>query len=78
MRRVSLILALFILSALFWWAYEASRLPPGLESKGENSELIPWISLAGSVVSLLTGLVTLIVQIIKLKQNKLKGADGDS
>jgi hypothetical protein len=78
MRRASLILGLFILSALLWWAYEASRLPPGLEPKGETSEIIPWLSLAGSIVSLITGLVTLALQIIKLKQGSARGASGDS
>jgi hypothetical protein len=78
MRRASLIVGLFILSALLWWAYQASHLPPDLEPKGEASEVIPWLSLAGSIVSLITGLVTLALQIIKLKQGIARGASGDS
>jgi hypothetical protein len=78
MRRVSLILGLFLLSALLWWAYEASRVPPGLESKGEPSDVIPWLSLAGSIVSLVTGLVTLALEVIKLRQGRARGASGDT
>jgi hypothetical protein len=78
MRRVSLILGLFLLSALLWWVYQASRLPPGLEPKGEPSDVIPWLSLAGSIVSLITGLVTLALQIIKLKQGSGRAVSGDS
>ena len=78
MRRKILILGLLILSPLLWWAYFATRLPPGLEPKGESSEVIPWLSLAGSIVSLITGLVTLALEIIKLKHSNAKGASGDS
>jgi hypothetical protein len=63
---------------LLWWAYFATRLPPGLEPKGEPSEVIPWLSLAGSIVSLITGLVALALEIIKLKQSKVRAANGDS
>jgi hypothetical protein len=77
-RRKSLILGLFVLSLLFWWAYLSTRLPPGLEPKGEPSEVIAWLSLAGSILSLITGLVTLALEIIKLKQGSARGASGDS
>jgi hypothetical protein len=77
-RRKSLILGLFILSLLLWWAYLSTRLPPGLEPKGESSDVIPWLTLAGSIVSLITGLITLTLQIIKLKQGSVRGASGDS
>ena len=78
MRRKILILAMLILNPLLWWAYFATRLPPGLEPKGELSEVIPWLSLAGAIVSLITGLVTLALEIIKLKQGSARGATGDS
>jgi cytosine/uracil/thiamine/allantoin permease len=77
-RRGGWILGLFVLSSLPWWAYEASRLPPGLESKGETSDVISWLSLAGSIVSLVTGVVTLTLEIIKLKQSRVRGTSGDS
>jgi hypothetical protein len=68
MRRLILILLLFVLSALLWWVYDVNRLPPGVEPKGESSELVAWLSLIGSIVSLITGLVGLTLQLIKLKQ----------
>jgi hypothetical protein len=78
-RRLSIILIPFIFSTLLFWAYEASRLPPGVESKGEPSELIAWVSLAGSIVSLITGVVTLTLQILKLPYStKRPSTDGDS
>jgi hypothetical protein len=67
MRRLSIVLFLFILSALLWWTYDATTLPPGVESKGEASEVIPWLSLAGAVVSFLTALVTLALEVVKLR-----------
>jgi hypothetical protein len=78
MRRLIYILLPFVFSALLWWAYEASRLPAGIESKGEASEFIPWISLAGSILSLVTGIVTLTLEIFKLRQlTKRSSAEGD-
>ena len=68
MTRLSFVLLLFVVSALLWSAYEANRLPPGVEPKGESSELVAWLSLIGSIVSLITGLVGLTLQLIKLKQ----------
>lgn len=78
MRRKIFILGLLILNPLLWWAYFATRLPPGLEPKGELSEVIPWLSLAGAIVSLITGVVTLALEIIKLKQGSARRASGDS
>jgi hypothetical protein len=67
-RRLGGVLFLFIVSALLWWAYVATSLPPGVESKGDSSDWIPWLSLAGAIVSFLTGLVTLSLEVLKLKQ----------
>jgi len=77
-KRLFYVLPPFIIGALLWWAYEATRLPPGVESKGEASDLLPWVSLAGSIVSLATGLVTLSLQLIKLRhppKHKGRGID---
>jgi hypothetical protein len=79
MRRLSIVLFLFILSALLWWAYVATTLPPGVESKGDASEVIPWLSLAGAIVSLLTGVATLALEIVKLKHlSKVRSGNGES
>jgi hypothetical protein len=79
MRRLSFILLPFILSALLWWAYEFTRLPPGLEPKGEASDLVPWVSLAGSIVSLATGEITLTLELFKWRRaSKSSSTEGDS
>jgi hypothetical protein len=68
LRRSLLIIVLFMLSALLWWVYDSSRLPPGVEAKGGPEVWIPWVSLVGSIISLITGLVTLSLKIIEIRQ----------
>ena len=58
MRRFAVIVGLFILGGFLLWVFFQTRLPPGAESQGPES-WAPWIALAASVVSLLTGIVTL-------------------
>jgi purine-cytosine permease-like protein len=69
LRHWSSILALLALAVILWWAYQSLRLPPGVEAKGPEGWL-PWLSLAGSVVSLLTGLVGLAAKILELRQKR--------
>jgi hypothetical protein len=65
MRRFGWIGAAFILSFALWLIYRRISLPPGVEAKGPT-DWLPWLSLAGSIVSLLTGIVGLIGEIRKL------------
>jgi len=58
-RRHIIPIALFVFAVLLWWTYESTRPIPGVEGKGDVSDWIPWVSLAGSITSLLTGMVTL-------------------
>lgn len=67
MRRPIVIVAFFLLSAGLLWLYFHLRLPPGVEAKGGADSLVPWISLAGSFVSLLTGFATLALKIVELR-----------
>jgi purine-cytosine permease-like protein len=69
MRRPLVIAIFFVVAALLWWVYETTRLPPGIETKGPN-DWMPWISLSGSIISLVTGLVTLSIKIIEVRQKK--------
>jgi hypothetical protein len=69
MRRPLTIVAFFILALLLWWVYNSTRLPPGVEAKGPG-DWIPWISLAGSIVSLITGLITLGLKVVEVRQKK--------
>ena len=69
-RRPLVILLFFILAALLWWVFQATRPVPGLESKGGPENWMPWLSLAGSVVSLLTGAVTLALKMTEMRREK--------
>jgi purine-cytosine permease-like protein len=69
MRRPLIVTLFFVLAALLWWVYDSTRLPPGVEAKGPG-DWIPWISLAGSIVSLTTGLITLGLKISEARQRK--------
>ena len=69
LRRWSTIIALLILAAILWWVYQSIRLPPGVESKGPQ-DWLPWLSLAVSVVSLLTGLIGLATKVLELRQKR--------
>jgi hypothetical protein len=66
-RRPVVIAALFAVAALLWWLFEILRPIPGLETKGPAEDLIPWLTLAGSLVSLLTGIVSLSLKIAEAR-----------
>jgi hypothetical protein len=70
LRRPSTILAFFIGAILLWWVYETTRLPSGIEAKGGAQDWLPWLSLAGSVISLLTGLLTLVLKVVEIGKKK--------
>jgi hypothetical protein len=67
-REISAILGCFTAAVLLWWGYEITRLPVGVETKGGADEWIPWLSLAGAIVSLATGLASLALALVKLRQ----------
>jgi purine-cytosine permease-like protein len=69
MRKYVWIALTFVLAAAFWAIYLRFRLPTGIEAKGPT-DWIPWVSLAGSVVSLLTGIVGLLLKIQELRTAK--------
>lgn len=67
MRRTSVIIVLFLLGGVLLWFYFQTRLPPGIEPKGAADDLKPWIALAGSVVTLLAGLASLVLKVIEIR-----------
>jgi hypothetical protein len=69
LRRPLAIIAFFVLGAVLWWIYQHNRLPPGIEAKGPQ-DWIPWVSLAGSIISLMTGSITLGLKLIELRQKR--------
>lgn len=70
LRRWSTIIALLVVAAVLWWVHAELRLPPGVESKGPQ-DWLPWLSLAISLVSLLTGLVGLATKLLELRQKRI-------
>jgi hypothetical protein len=69
MRKNVWIALAFVLAAVFWAIYLHFRLPVGIEAKGPT-DWMPWISLAASVVSLLTGIVGLLLKIQELRTGR--------
>jgi hypothetical protein len=69
-QRPLVICSFFLAAAILWWGYQSAQLPAGLEAKGNAQDWAPWVSLAGAIVSLVTGVVTLGLKLIELRQKK--------
>jgi hypothetical protein len=69
LRHPLSIVVLFLMAAVLWFFYDYTRLPPGLEAKGAQ-DWIPWVSLTGSVVSLITGVITLGLKVTEVRDKK--------
>ncbi len=66
-RPITIVVALVIGIAAFW-LYSGMQQPAGIEAKGDDDTLtLRWLTLAISVVSLLTGVVGLIQKVIELR-----------
>jgi hypothetical protein len=61
------IVALFLIGSVLLWLYFYTRLPPGIEAKGPGESLMPWISLGGAAVSLLTGVASLGLKLVEIR-----------
>ncbi|WP_426528471.1 hypothetical protein [Bradyrhizobium sp. McL0615] len=68
MSRIIQILFFFLLGALLWWTFQITKPLPGVEPKGGPESWMPWLSLAGSIVSLLTAIVTLALKLIETRK----------
>jgi hypothetical protein len=68
MLRVIQILFFFLLAALLWWAFQITKPLPGVEPKGGPESWMPWLSLAGSIVSLLTAIITLALKLMETRK----------
>jgi hypothetical protein len=75
MRRLAIIVGLFVLSGFLLWVFFQTKLPPGVEEQGPES-WAPWIALAGSIVSLLTGIVTLVEKLRSLWRGRAAAHSG--
>ena len=67
MRRSWVIIVSILIGAVLLWLYFATRLPPGIEAKGAETSLLPWLSLAGAVVSLTTGVASFGLKVMELR-----------
>ena len=70
LRRPLIIAFFFLLAAFLWWVFQITRPLPGIESKGGPESWMPWVSLAASIVSLLTGMVTFALKIMEMRDGK--------
>ena len=68
-RPIVIVIALIIGLAALWLYYDLQPLP-NIETKGEGTPTTAWISLAVSIISLLTALVGLIQRIIEARAAK--------
>jgi len=67
MRRYFWVTSLFIAAGVLWAVYLQIRVPPGVEAKGPT-DWLPWISLAGAIISFISGVVGLISKLVDLKR----------
>jgi hypothetical protein len=70
LRKPVVIVLFFVAAALLWWMFAVTRPLPGVESKGGPESWMPWLSLAASIVSLLTGIITLVLKLIEMRDVK--------
>jgi hypothetical protein len=71
-RRPLVISTLFVTAAFLCWVFLATRPVPGVESKGITEYWMPWVSLTGSIVSLLTGIVTLWLKFVETRRKHFR------
>lgn len=69
MSKSILIIVLLIITVIAFYFYHANKLPPGVESKG-NETTIALISLCTAIISLLGTVLTFILKIIEIQNNK--------
>jgi hypothetical protein len=65
-----IVAALLVLAAVLLWLFLETRPIPGVEPKGDAAVWMPWVTLAGSIVSLLTAMVTLALKLIEMRGTK--------
>ena len=74
MKRPIVIIAALVIGITALWFYSSMQLPAGIEAKGDDDALtLRWLTLAISIISLLTGIAGLIQKILELRA---AGGDG--
>ena len=75
LRKPLAIVLLFLLTIFFWWIFQTTRPLTGVEPKGGAEAWAPWISLATSVVTLLTGIAGLALKLTEMRTQKPKSKE---
>jgi len=70
MKKTSIIIGSIIVSIICFYIYYISQPPQGIEVKGSLDHVVAWVSLAAAILSLLTVIITLILQAREFKLNK--------
>jgi len=70
MKKTLIIIGSLIVAIICFYIYSISQPPEGLEIKGDLDNVVAWVSLTAAILSLLTAILTLILQVKELKANK--------
>lgn len=71
MLKKSITIVFFLCLAIaLYFVYDSLKLPDDIEVKGDSKEVLAWLALGTSIVSLLTSLVGLAQKFIELKSNE--------
>jgi H+/Cl- antiporter ClcA len=65
MNKTPIIIVLTLIALVSGWYFLATQPPPGIETKG-GDQIVAWISLATSIASLSTALVTLVLKLLEI------------
>ena len=68
LKNTAVIAGLLILSIMTYYLYQHFKIPAGVEPQGNSDVWIAWLSLATSVVALITAIVGLIEKVIEKKR----------
>lgn len=68
--KTPLIIISLLVSIIGFWIYWYFKAPDGVTPMGDKSELIAWIALATSIVTLFTAIVGLITKLVEGKKNE--------
>lgn len=67
MKRPAVIIGAFVIGLVALVLYLQQQPPAGVEAMGDESPVMQWLTLAISIVSVLTGLVGLVQKVIELR-----------
>lgn len=69
LKNTVVIAALLIFSIITYYLYQYYKIPAGVEPQSGNDELIAWLSLGASIISLITAIIGLVEKVIDKKKS---------